>query len=615
MAFRSPRPVARTSHGSPRKGRRSLIVAMATLAVIASLLPLAPAAVAAGNQGVHLDGSNDYVTMGASPGLRSSAFTVELWFRKTGPGVGATTGTGGIASAIPLISKGTADGETAAQDINYLLGIDATSNKLVADFEEAQTGTSPSLNHPITGNTVITDNVWHHAAATYDGTTWRLYLDGAADGSLAVGQPANTAVTSATAVGTGIKTSGVTAGFFQGDVDEARVWNSARSQALIQGAMNTEVGATSGLLGVWHMNEGSGTTTTDSGGGGNTGTLTNGPTWVAGAPALDPVTPPSGTNNGVQLDGVDDAINLGAGSGSPLGATNFTLELWFKRTGTGLTASTGTGGITSVVPLITKGRSEADGDTRDTNYFLGIDVTTPATPHLAADFEDRNLPSNNNNPVIGAATITMNVWHHAAATFNGSQFCLYLDGVLDGTCRATTEIPTFDSSQIPAIGTAYDSTGASAGRFAGQVDEARIWNVARSQAQIQGAMNTEITSATTGMLGRWGMNEGSGTAAANVAGTANVNGTLQGGATWVAGAPALDPVIPPSGNHRPATQRHQPVRDVRHGSRARRDQLHDSRPGSSARAPGPRSRPGQAASTRSRWSPRAGTMRTDPTWT
>ena len=36
------------------------------------------------------------------------------------------------------------------------------------------------MNHPITGVTLIAaDGFWHHAAATYDGATWKLYLDGA----------------------------------------------------------------------------------------------------------------------------------------------------------------------------------------------------------------------------------------------------------------------------------------------------------------------------------------------------------------------------------------------------------------------------------------------------
>ena len=74
--------------------------------------------------------------LGAASDLRSATFTLELWFKRTGAGVGTSTGTGGIASAIPLIAKGRAEAETPAADINYFLGIDATSGKLVGDFEE-----------------------------------------------------------------------------------------------------------------------------------------------------------------------------------------------------------------------------------------------------------------------------------------------------------------------------------------------------------------------------------------------------------------------------------------------------------------------------------------------
>ena len=123
------------------------------------------------------------MTFGPAAGLGASQFTLELWFRRTGAGVGTSTGTGGIACAIPLITKGRAEAEGSNVDMNYFLGIDATSGKLVADFEEGAGAASPGLNHPVSGNTVVTQNVWHHAAATYDGTTWRLYLDGVQDGT------------------------------------------------------------------------------------------------------------------------------------------------------------------------------------------------------------------------------------------------------------------------------------------------------------------------------------------------------------------------------------------------------------------------------------------------
>ena len=108
------------------------------------------------NLALQLNGTTQYATLGTTSQLRSATFTVELWFKRTGAGVGTNTGTGGIADAIPLITKGRAEGETAAEDINYFLGIDASSGKLVADFEEGQTGATPSLNHPITATTVVT---------------------------------------------------------------------------------------------------------------------------------------------------------------------------------------------------------------------------------------------------------------------------------------------------------------------------------------------------------------------------------------------------------------------------------------------------------------------------
>ncbi|HST14059.1 MAG TPA: LamG-like jellyroll fold domain-containing protein, partial [Gaiellaceae bacterium] len=227
---------------------------------------------AAGDTALQLNGSTQYATLGAASDLRSATYTAELWFERTGAGVGTSTGTGGIASAIPLIAKGRAEGETAAQDIDYFLGIDASSGKLVADFEEGQTGANASMNHPLTASTVITNNVWHHAAVTYDGTTLKVYLDGALDGSLTVGQPANAATNALTSVGSALTTTGTAAGFFAGVVDEVRIWNSARTLAQLQTSMDSEITSPqSGLLGVWNLNEGSGSTLADHSGNNLTG--------------------------------------------------------------------------------------------------------------------------------------------------------------------------------------------------------------------------------------------------------------------------------------------------------------------------------------------------------
>ena len=511
-----------------RRTRRVWSITL-TLAMVAAFLPLGFNAQAAGNKALQLNGTSQYATVGTTTQLRTATFTVEAWFKWNGGGDPADTGNLGVADVIPLVAKGRAQDETAAANINYFFGIDASSGQLVGDFEEGTGGAGPlGLNHPVTGNAVVSTNVWHHAAATYNGSSWNLYLDGSLDKTLAVNQPANDQITALTAIGSSLRTDGTTDGFFGGTIDEVRIWNVARTQAQIQGSMNTEMTSpTANLIGRWGLDEGTGAAIADSSGSGFNGTTVASPSWVDGFN----VAPPVGGANGLQFDGVNDYVTFGPAT-STLGAAQFTLETWFKRTGAGATTATsgGTGGITAV-PLIAKGGSESDSPANiNMNYFLGIDGSN----HLAADFED--TASGANHGFAGTQTVTSNVWHHAAVTFDGNVWRIYLDGNLDSTSSAVGATPQSASIQHASLGTSLNSTGVASGFFAGVLDEPRIWNVARSGAQIQAAMNTQIGVPTAGLLGRWGMNESAGTNVPDTAGQ-NVTGTTSGGPTWVPGAP------------------------------------------------------------------------------
>ena len=229
----------------------------------------------------------------------------------------------------------------------------------------------------------------------------------------------------------------------------------------------------------------------------------------------------------LNFDGVDDNVTMGTALG--LGAATFTLEGWIKKDGASwgnANATTGTGGLSNIVALITKGRGEADATNQDCNYFLGI---TPGG-RLVADFEQfaastsPSLPAGQNRPICGtaASAITDSAWHHVAVTYDktsGFGWRLYVDGVdvtaADGTpatcgsvstCAAAANCPQnpgvdprYDSIQHFALGIALNSTGAiqgTEGYFAGMMDEVRVWNRALSQAEIQAGMNQEITSGT-----------------------------------------------------------------------------------------------------------------------
>src|SRR5439155_20546745 len=239
-----------------------------------------------GAYGLHLTGTtadSGYVTFGAAPGLNAATFTVETWFKRDSAGVSTSTGTGGV-DAIPLVTKGRAEAEASNVDMNYFLGINNATNQLAADFEEGAGAPSPGLNHPILGTTAIQNNVWYHAAVTYDGTTLRLYLNGIQENAISIGRPPRSDSIQHAAIGSALNSTGVAAGFFGGTIDEARIWNVARTAAQILSGKDVEIPTGTGLLGRWGFNDACGGVNDSSGNGRNGTIIGTNCTFVAGAP-------------------------------------------------------------------------------------------------------------------------------------------------------------------------------------------------------------------------------------------------------------------------------------------------------------------------------------------
>jgi hypothetical protein len=148
-----------------------------------------------------------------------------------------------------------------------------------------------------------TNGVWHHVAATYDGTLKTLYVDG-----VWIGNEFKTGNIMFTGFGHYIGSRAGINEFFKGEIDEVRYWNYARNACDINTFKNIEIPTTDpGLLGNYHFNQGiaagnnlSVTTLSDAAGGVGTGTLigfslTTGTlsNWVAASPAFAKITGPS----------------------------------------------------------------------------------------------------------------------------------------------------------------------------------------------------------------------------------------------------------------------------------------------------------------------------------
>lgn len=88
-----------------------------------------------------------------------------------------------------------------------------------------------------TANPVLSLNTWQHIAGTYDGAMMRLYLNGAAIDSLSV----STTISNATGTPLLLGAHTTYVRFYQGMIDEVRVWNICRSQPDLSYWMNREI--------------------------------------------------------------------------------------------------------------------------------------------------------------------------------------------------------------------------------------------------------------------------------------------------------------------------------------------------------------------------------------
>lgn len=201
---------------------------------------------------------------------------------------------------------------------------------------------------------------------------------------------------------------------------------------------------TTGLVSRWAFDEGTGTNSADSVSG-NSGTLTNGPTWTTakiGASA-------------VNCDGSNDYVAVGTPASLEL--DNITLAAWVKP---------------SVVNVFQFCFGRDNGSTTR-HYVLGISDT--AHVYVIAV----NSGGTKAEFASSSATVTSGAYHHLAMTFDSTTVIMYLDGTsvgsaaLSGTLKKSTAIPICIGSQAT-----------NAGFFHGAVDDARIYSRALSSSDI-----------------------------------------------------------------------------------------------------------------------------------
>ena len=201
------------------------------------------------NYALLYDGTTKFVDVGIV-NLSGPALSLECWvkpssFKTAFPFISSLVGIedGGSAAMVRM-----GDASLAANRLQFVLNLGATTQKLAS-------------------STALNSNTWYHVAATYDGASMKLYLNGALNASL-------------NATG-GVVANGVfglgrnydNARILHGSLDEVRAWTRALTPAEILANSCEVPTSAAGLEGYWRCNEGTGTVTLDASGHGHQGTL------------------------------------------------------------------------------------------------------------------------------------------------------------------------------------------------------------------------------------------------------------------------------------------------------------------------------------------------------
>ena len=424
------------------------------------------------SKALYFDGVNDYVNAGTDPSLKvTTNLTLEAWINPQQD------------SRTRII---------VGREGEYLLALSGADNTIFY----AIANTNPGYNWTSTGY-AVKSNEWSHITFSFDNGRIKTYVNGQLvytyDGVGTIGD-VNSQQDELRIGNRQVNGSE----FFKGQIDEVRVWNTTRTQAQIQANLSqTLTGKEQGLVGVWNFEEASGQIVSDATTNNNNGMLMNGVQRTI-VNSTEVKYQPS---RALYFDGVNDSVKVTDSSALNL-VNQWTLESWIFRNGTG-----------RIDPIIEKYNWQSG--------FGGFVLRVGDTNKLIASV----INGTSSNSVESGITIDAQQWYHVAATFDASRktLKLYVNGVLVGVNSDVTISPLSSNVSLK-IGTRGDDSGR---YFNGQIDDTRVWNVARTQAEIQANFSQKLTGKEQGLVGYWNFEESIGNTVNDLTSNKN-NGTING---------------------------------------------------------------------------------------
>lgn len=429
-----------------------------------------------------------YITNANQTGIGVSGdFTIEAWVKPESYSSAGSV----IASKDTFPASG--------NDRSYLFYImegGADTGKLSCVYWAS--GNSNETNFRTT-NVATTLGTWTHIAVTVSvsTTTATFYVNGVSVASSKIGGTATTLANNAVNFNIG-RRNGTSTLYFDGLIDDVRVWNDVRTAQEIQdNYLVGLVGNEANLVGYWKFNN----NYLDE-------TSNNNDLTASGSPVFSSTDIPFSTSSNTTkayypLNGqIPSSLNTSAfaywkmedtsdsvGSNT-LTNSNVTFSTGkinngavFNGTSSAFTFPTvpATGANTWSASVWFK--TSVSGASKSISYWgtnvslQGVDIYMNSSNKLATNFYGGG------SQVVSTASVNDNAWHHAVVTCNGSALTLYLDGSSQGT----------GASVSPNIGTTNKFIGKDSGGgnwWSGSLDEFGLWSKELSASEVTELYNS-----------------------------------------------------------------------------------------------------------------------------
>jgi signal transduction histidine kinase/CheY-like chemotaxis protein/ligand-binding sensor domain-containing protein/protocatechuate 3,4-dioxygenase beta subunit len=291
---------------------------------------------------------------------------------------------------------------------------------------------------------------------------------------------------------------------FEGQMDEVRVWDHARTPAQIRTNMfATLTGREPGLVGYWNFDDPA-QPGRELSAGAHHGTFHGGATILEGERPDRPVTA-ARFGRVLELDGAGGRVELPPNLLS--NRTEATIEGWVKWAGFASYSRAFSFGEGANRVLV------SNGGVVESSLYLGLDQQNA---DAAGGWVGKGFHAPN--------TLQLDQWIHVAAVFAPAGAQLYANGYLAGANReALLTLVTNHSENV--LGSAAGGRSS----LRGAMDDVRVWNHARSAVQIRTNMFTTLTGRELGLVACWNFDDGT----ANDISTNHHHGRLVAGARVV----------------------------------------------------------------------------------